>query len=217
MHHNYTTTQRRRATVPTASAAVRVNRSAAGGPGTLTGYASVFHRAGDPGTQYTLASGPGYKVVERIMPGAFDRALRERDDVVALVNHDANLVIGRVPGTLSLSVDRVGLRYSITLPDSPNGRNIAEAVRRGDITGSSFSFIPDEVSYAEEGDLDIVEVRSVRLFDVGPVTYPAYGATSVSASGDGAGRSARPARPPGVGSYLHKAKNRLCEIMREMP
>lgn len=143
----------------------------------MTGYAAVFYRAGEPGTEYELW--PGF--IERVMPGCFDRALSERQDVRGLVNHDSNQVIGRfLSGTMRLSVDQIGLRYEIDLPDTTAGRDIAISVDRGDISGSSFAFLDVETTYVrgENGAPDYRELRDVNVFDVGPVTYPAYEATT---------------------------------------
>jgi HK97 family phage prohead protease len=151
---------------------------AEGEPPKITGYAAVFYNSADAGTQYELWS----DLVERIMPGAFDRALRE-DDVRALFNHDPSLLLGRTePGTLKLAVDAVGLRYEIDPPATQLGRDVAESIKRGDLSGSSFSFIADAVTWRKQADAPTVrEVVSVRLFDVGPVTFPAYTATSAQA------------------------------------
>jgi len=142
---------------------------------TISGYAAVFYRADDPGSQFQL----GTDIVERIMPGAFDAIAA--DDVRALFNHDSNHVLGRsTSGTLKLSVDAKGLRYDIDLPDTQMARDLRESISRGDITGSSFAFtIPEGgQEYREDGDQVVREVRAVNLFDVGPVTYPAYDAST---------------------------------------
>jgi len=165
----------------------------ADGKPVLTGYAAVFYRADDPGTQYTLYT----DVVERIMPTAFDAALRERDDVRGLFNHDSNLVLGRSEaGTLRLFVDSVGLKYEIDPPDNPTGKNVGESVRRADVTGSSFGFFVysgkrGKVVWVEEKLADgrmisVREIHDCELLDVGPVTFPAYGSTSAGmrAAGD---------------------------------
>lgn len=149
----------------------------------ISGYAAVFYRESDPGTQYELWEG----FCERIMPGAFDRALKEADDCRALVNHDPNLVLGRTTaGTLRLGIDATGLRYEIDPPDTQAGRDACISLERGDMTGSSFSFMPDDVTWREIGDVVIREINSLRLYDVGPVTYPAYASTTagVRAVGD---------------------------------
>jgi len=141
----------------------------------ITGYASVFYD-GTPDTEYELWD----DTRERIMPGAFDRAIAE-DDVRALFNHDANMLLGRnKAGTLSLRADKTGLAYDISPPDTEIGRSVAESIKRGDLSGSSFAFIVDKEEIRSEGKMVIREVKAVRLFDVGPVTYPAYNSTDVA-------------------------------------
>lgn len=143
---------------------------------TISGYAAVFYRADDPGTEFELFDG----FIERIAPGAFSDAMG-RDDVRALFNHEPNLILGRnKAGTLRLSEDEVGLRYDIDLPDTQTGRDVAESISRGDVTGSSFAFSITDQERRTENGVDVREIRGVNLYDVGPVTYPAYESTSVS-------------------------------------
>lgn len=147
------------------------------GGAVLSGYASVFFKASDPGTRYELWD--GYE--ERIMPGAFDRAMRE-DDVRGLVNHDPNQLLGRTKsGTMRLSVDDKGLRYEIDVPDTADGRDTVTKIRRGDLDGSSFAFVTTDEEWVKEGGTHVRNVKGVQLFDVGPVTYPAYEATTADA------------------------------------
>ena len=137
----------------------------------ISGYGAVFYRDDDPGTEYELFEG----LVERIMPGAFDRAIQEADDCRALFNHNPDLCLGRsTAGTLRLSIDATGLRYEIDPPDTAAGRDVQVSLQRGDITGSSFTFLPDDMTWREKDGVTIREVRSVQLFDLGPVTFPAY-------------------------------------------
>lgn len=118
--------------------------------------------------------------VERIDPGAFKvvserRGRKKPLETRALFNHDPNHVLGRYPDTLRLHVDEHGLRYEVLPPESR--ADIIESIKRGDVRGSSFSF-----TVAEGGETwTNEEGRSVRtvtkidaLYDVGPVTYPAY-------------------------------------------
>ena len=78
---------------------IRAGRST--DPPVVVGYAALFYNAIDPGTEYLLYE----DIVERIMPGCFDRACRE-DDVRALFNHNIDFVLGRSSSrTLTLSVD----------------------------------------------------------------------------------------------------------------
>lgn len=145
-------------------------------PTKISGYAALFDSTSEP-----LAGG---QFVERIAPGAFDDVLG--NDVRALFNHDPNYVLGRTTaGTLELSTDDKGLRYSITPPDAQFARDLITSMNRGDVTQSSFGF-----TVAEDGDdwdqhTDGTVTRTIKrfgkLFDVSPVTYPAYQDTTVSA------------------------------------
>jgi HK97 family phage prohead protease len=118
---------------------------------------------------------------EKIAPGAFDKALAT-SDVRGLFNHDPNMILGRAKaGTMRVWVDVDGLRYEI--PELPASRaDVAEAITRGDVDGNSFSFTveKDEWEYRDDGTAVRTITEIGELFDVGPVTYPAYPATSVS-------------------------------------
>ena len=123
---------------------------------------------------------------ERILPGAFDRALSGGQDVRALMNHDPNFVLGRTKsGTLSLTSDDVGLRVAIKPPESEWAKGLMESVRRGDIDQMSFQFRAIEGGdrwFGDDASTDLLrELRDVDLFDVSPVTFPAYPQTTLSA------------------------------------
>ena len=153
--------------IPNAFAGIEVR--ADGEDRKIEGYASVFYD-GSEGTEFHLYD----NVYERIAPQAFQNAIG-RDDVRALFNHDPNYLLGRTKsGTLQLDSDSRGLRYSIQPPDTTAGRDTLESVKRGDLTGSSFSFIPTSVTWLDEGERHIRQINDVELFDVGPVTFPAY-------------------------------------------
>lgn len=149
---------------------------------TITGFAAVYYDPADPGTEYKL----WYDTVERIRPGAFTRAIGG-DDVRALFNHDPNHVLGRTKaGTLRLFDDAKGVRYEIDPPDTMSGRDTVTVLQRGDVSGSSFSFVPDRVTFEEVRQEDgswryIRWVEDVTLYDVGPVTFPAYPSTDAAA------------------------------------
>ena len=114
---------------------------------------------------------------EKIQPGAFDDVLK--DDTRAYFNHDPNFLLGRVSaGTLRLSVDEKGLRYELDVPNTTAGRDLKENMRLGNITQSSFAFTigkdGDAWERAENG-ADIRTIKKVkRLYDVSPVSLPAY-------------------------------------------
>lgn len=149
----------------------------------LSGYGAVFYRENEPGTEFWLWD----DLVERLMPGCFDRALKE-DDVRAFFNHDPNRILARrqfsADDTLVLSIDSVGLRYEIPFDGDPDHISVFGKVRSRKVSGSSFMFLPTAETYRSETDpetkkrIDIIEVSEVRLFEVGPVVFPAYEGTT---------------------------------------
>ncbi len=171
---------------------IAVRTAAEGGQGkTLEGHAAVFNQPSED-----LG---GFR--EIIEPGAFATAIR-KDDIRALFNHDPNYILGRNKAkTLMLEEDKEGLRFSIDLPDTSYARDLAVSVGRGDISQCSFAFRIDgkngerwevdgkeaklEEAFSAMWDKQkhevIRHVVKARLFDVSPVTYPAYPQTDVSA------------------------------------
>lgn len=149
-------------------------RSAEAEPAKLVGYAAVFER------EAVIAG----LFRERIAPGAFSTAIKE-DDVRALFNHDPNFVLGRTTaGTLELAQDDTGLRYEVDPPDTQWARDLMVSVQRGDVSQSSFGFqvVREEWTNPENRkELPTRTILEARLFDVSPVTYPAYEETTAEA------------------------------------
>lgn len=119
---------------------------------------------------------------EVILPGAADGIL-QKSDIRALLNHDPNQLLARSnkgQGTLSLSLDERGLRFSFELPESR--ADIAEMIERGDLSQCSFGFRIEEQRWTERSDApDLREiVRFKDLVDITLATYPAYEDTSVA-------------------------------------
>ena len=114
---------------------------------------------------------------EFISPSAITEETIAKSDVRALINHDPNLVLARsTAGNLNLSVDDKGLRYEFSIPETSYGKDLAINMKNGNINQSSFAFTvgSDEWSTDDEGN-DIRTITSIeRLYDVSPVTYPAY-------------------------------------------
>ena len=116
---------------------------------------------------------------EKVRKGAFAESIG-RDDIRALFNHDPNYVLGRNrAGTLELVEDNVGLRVRITPPDTSWARDITTSIRRGDISQMSIGFVVEDDEWSSKDGIDTRELKKVRLFDVSPVTFPAYTATDV--------------------------------------
>ena len=139
---------------------------------TVEGYAALY------GVETDL--GWFREVIEK---GAFDDA--DLTDVRALFNHDPNFPLARTKGgTLSLELDEKGLLYRFEAPDTTFGNDLIAMIRSGVISQSSFAFMIDEQSWeeklGEEKELRRIKKISV-VYDVSPVTYPAYEETSVTA------------------------------------
>ena len=156
--------------------AVEIRAAAEGQPNTVRGYAAMFgKRSSNMGSE----NHQFYEIIER---GAFEDALK--DDVRALFNHDPNLILARSKageGSLKIGTDDVGLWYEFTPPDTNAGRDLAESLKRGDIDQSSFAFSVNQDGQkweekSEGGKSSVLRTikRVTRLYDVSPVTYPAY-------------------------------------------
>jgi HK97 family phage prohead protease len=150
----------------------------------IGGLASVYDKYTDMGWH-----------LEVVRRGFFDGI--DTTQTAALKNHDPNLILGRTAnGTLTLKDTPDGYDYEAIVPDTQVGRDTYEEVSGGYIYQSSFAFtvtssvwrevdrselagIVDEVTLTrmtyENGKVDIRElVKGGKLYDVSPVTFPAY-------------------------------------------
>ena len=156
------------------TAEIRVKRGDNGAK-TIIGYAAKFD---------SLSQDLG-GFVEKIDKKAFKRCLERGCDVRGLKNHDPAMLLGRMKsGTLRIETDGEGLRYEIDVPETQTGRDTVTEIERGDMDGSSFSFTTEDEDGDEWDDTTSPPTRTLRnirdLFDVGPVTYPAYLDTEVN-------------------------------------
>ncbi|MGH1436566.1 MAG: HK97 family phage prohead protease [Lewinella sp.] len=144
---------------------------------TIEGIAAVVNKETDLGW-----------FTERIAPGAFDDVMG--DDVVALFNHDPNFPLARTTangeGSLELFLNENGdLGYRFQVPNTSIGRDLQENIRNGIISKSSFAFTISEEDWVYTDSNEVPDRREIkkvkRLYDVAPVTYPAYNDTSVAA------------------------------------
>lgn len=149
---------------------LRVVRRANGS--TITGHAAVFNAPSDD-----LG---GFR--EIIAPGAFGKDLAA-PGVYALWNHDERFIIaGTNDGSLRLAEDDIGLRAEMDPMDTPTIRDlVVEPIRRGLVNKMSFAFDPIDDSWGtDRGGGTLRTLNSVKLYDVSPVTFPAYSQTDIS-------------------------------------
>ena len=153
-------------------------RSADDGKRYLEGYAIIFNQ------RSKLIREWGETFFEVIEPAAPDRVLSDPGlNTIATIDHDRAKMLGRVKsGTLALTKDTRGLKYTIELPDTTLGRDVATMVERGDYFESSFIFTIADKGYRYDRGEDIA-VRYVsdfeNLFDVAIVVDGAYANTAV--------------------------------------
>jgi len=135
----------------------------------ITGYAAVFN---------SLSEDLGY-FREKIDPGAFAETINS-DDIRALKNHNSDYVLGRnKSGTLTLSEDQRGLKIDVMPPDAQWARDLMVSIDRGDIDQMSFGFQTVSDRWEIVDEKEVRTLMKVRLFDVSPVTFPAYPDTEV--------------------------------------
>jgi HK97 family phage prohead protease len=181
----------------------------------IAGIGAVYYD-GSKRTEYQIKFSDGYTIRERIMPGAFDDVLNA--DVRGLFNHEPTLLLGRTSaGTMRLTSDAEGLRYEIDPPDTSTGRDVMESIRRGDLSGSSFWFqvAPDGQRWIDTDSESIREITQFSsLFDVGPVTFPAYEATTTGLRDEESVRKEIEARRSAVTSANLARYERIAEARR---
>ena len=118
---------------------------------------------------------------ERMMPGAFTRAIGE-DDVRSCFNHDFSQLLGRNrAGTLELAEDQTGLWFGVDMPDTQVAHDLGESVARGDVDQCSIMFgIGAETMENFDDELTRFSITEVRpLYEAGPVTFAQYPETDV--------------------------------------
>lgn len=141
---------------------------------TIKGYSAVF---GDTYKMWDNFS-------ETIDPNAFDGC--DMTDVVALFNHENENLLARTKdgtGTLTLKVDDKGLYFEFEAPNTTIGNDVLENIKLQNIRGCSFAFTVSEQKFEDfEDGSSLRTIQKIeKLYDVGPVVNPAYGATEIEA------------------------------------
>lgn len=152
-----------------------------------------FQTREDSETSEKILSGYFIKFEEEteIFPGYFEvidkRALDgvlERSDIRALFNHDTSIVLGRTGNkTFIPEIDDIGLRGAIIInQDDPDAIGAYARVKRGDVVGCSFGFIPTEIDTQQRSDGSMLDrILKMELLEVSPCTFPAYPQTEIAA------------------------------------
>ena len=155
----------------------------------ICGYAIMFNVP-----SVILDKDEHYEEREVIKPCAVTKALLDSSDIIMTLYHNREIVLARSnkgKGTLSYRIDSKGVFFEFDAPNSPNGDEALELVRRGDITGCSFIFgsyyYNDEYVRREEKKVNGVTqvtcyvLKMTGIYDFTITTKPAYPDTSVEA------------------------------------
>jgi uncharacterized protein len=178
----------------------------------IYGHASVFNTPADLGY-----------FTETVKPGAFKRTIAE-DDIRALFNHNPDYVLGRnTASTLTLREDYKGLKIEIDPPDTQVSRDLQVSIKRKDITQASIGFYARGYTLRkDDSGAWFRDLTDIQLFDVSPVTFPAFTATDMNV------RSAREIaatfreRPPEdlkpadeAWKQAHEHRRRMLQLVRD--
>jgi len=112
---------------------------------------------------------------------AFDDS--DMGDVVALFNHNNDQPLARTSNqSLDLEVDSVGLKFRFNVPDTNYGNDLMNNIKSGLISECSFAFSVEEEVWDDSEKISVRTIKKIsKLFDVSPVTRPAYNDTGVAA------------------------------------
>ena len=148
---------------------------------TIAGTAIVFN------SESEVLDDWGYRFREIILPEACTKEFLDAQDIKMNMLHDRQLTVARAnhgEGSLRLQVDERGVHFEFEAPKCDIGDRCLEMVRRGDYSGCSFEFYPDDFDVEErEGGKDVKIIhkkfRALTALTIG--LDPAYRQTSVNA------------------------------------
>ena len=149
------------------------------GPATIVGHFATFNRWTE------IHSWVEGDFLERIAPGAFAKSMAEQGErIKVLFDHGHDPQLGNKPlGRIAnLREDEVGAAYEVELIDTDYNRDFVIPAVQAGLLGASFRFSVVEESWNDRpersehnpGGLKERTIQQVRLFEFGPVTFPAY-------------------------------------------
>lgn len=174
-----------------------------------------------------------YSFREKIARGAARKALDEDQDVVYLYDHEGLVLSRTASKTMDLREDPRGLFVYARAAPTSVAKDLAIAMRAGNVRHMSFAFTVAEDTWEETTHEDgtVEAIRTVtkidRLFDVSAVGHPAYPQTdaSVRSAGRREARSRDLERvahrygltPPRLPDHLDELAQRVASTDDEAP
>lgn len=153
---------------------------------------------------------------ETIAPGAIDKGT-DLKDVRFLIGHNTGMVPlarsrnNNKNSTMQLEPNDkgMGIRVSLDTENNADARTLYSATGRGDITGMSFMFIVDKVTWEDlDSNHPLRRIQHIsKVFEVSAVAFPAYSDTILqTASENGAPEGARSALESALRKELAEAR-----------
>ena len=147
----------------------------------IEGYVNAVERSSKP-----LYSRFG-EFIEKIVAGAFGRALKRNDDVRILLNHNPERDLGGTgSGELELTEDSIGLHARAIITDE----QVINDAKHNNLVGWSFGFADRDVEILQDSEtgLPLRRVKDLDLFEVSILNRektPAYNGTLVEVRDNG--------------------------------
>lgn len=120
------------------------------------------------------------RVVEQIVPGTFDKAIKKAKNIKILLNHQENRALGSTKeGNLKLYEDNIGLRAHAEITDA----EVIQKAKNKELRGWSFGMCVLTDEYEERADklprrlVSDIELDEVSLIDTR--MKPVYAGTSI--------------------------------------
>lgn len=144
--------------------------------GHFEGYGAVFN------TPTLIDSWEGM-FEETLMPGCFKKTLSERGDRIKIqFDHGMDMRFGSAPIAVPVDIheDDRGLFVRGRFVETQAGQEARELIRAGAVDGMSIRFSVKREDWTHDPDGHSTRtLREVALFETGPVTWPAYEATTI--------------------------------------
>lgn len=146
------------------------------------GYAAVFNAP-------TMIDSWEGRFREQIRRGAFAKTLLQNTPKLQF-DHGRHPFIGSIPiGVVTKAAeDERGVHVQASLHAGEFFAPVREAIRSGSVDGMSFTFevVRDEIDHDTPDDIPMRTLVEIRVPELGPVVWPAYGETTASVRDRGA-------------------------------
>jgi HK97 family phage prohead protease len=172
----------------------------------VEGYAALFDTETVIGGQFA----------ERVARGAFDKA--DMSNTVALFNHNWDQPLARMGNGLTLEVDERGLKYRFELGNQSYAQDLAENIRMGNVSTSSFGFTIRDDEWERRDGMNLRTINEVDvLYDVSPTTQGAYPTTEVGLRSMEAALGDLKAEEEAEDEQVEEVVNEVEELAEEAP